>query len=138
MATTSHGVAGVTFDAKKRVLPPEAGVFLALILIVAVFEVLNRLNGGSFLFNTRANVSSLFNDQRINIMLLQVAITGIIAIGVTQVIIIGGIDLSSGPKIAFGFGLPLTIAVCAKLMAIIAVAPTTEPEERSMPPMMMT
>ena len=33
MATTSHGVGGLTFDSKKRALPPEAGVFLALILI---------------------------------------------------------------------------------------------------------
>jgi inositol transport system permease protein len=41
-------------------------------------------------------VDALFNEQRINIILLQVAITGIIAIGVTQVIITGGIDLSSG------------------------------------------
>ena len=80
----------------RRAWPNEINIFIALIIIVAVFEILNRLNGTSFLFNTRANVSSLFNEQRINIMLLQVAITGIIAIGVTQVIIIGGIDLSSG------------------------------------------
>ena len=39
---------------------------------------------------------------------------------------------------AFGLGLPLTSAVCAKLMAIMAVAPTIEPDERSMPPEMMT
>jgi inositol transport system permease protein len=80
----------------RRPWPNEVNILIALILIVAIFELLNRLNGGSFLFNTRANVSSIFNEQRINIMLLQVAITGIIAIGVTQVIIIGGIDLSSG------------------------------------------
>ncbi len=96
MATTSHGVGGLTFDSKKRAWPPEAGVFLALILIVIVFELLNRLNGGSFLFNVRDNVDAVFNEQRLDIMILQVAIIGIISIGVTQVIIIGGIDLSSG------------------------------------------
>ncbi len=57
MAATSHGVGGLTFDAKKRSWPPEANVFVALVLITLVFEVLNRIDGGSFLFNTRANVS---------------------------------------------------------------------------------
>jgi inositol transport system permease protein len=96
MATTSHGVGGLTFDAKKRSWPPEANVFVALVLITLVFEVLNRIDGGSFLFNTRANVSGLFNQARLDIIVLQVAVTGIIALGVTQVIILGGIDLSSG------------------------------------------
>ncbi len=91
-----HGIGGLTYDPKKRALPPELNVFLALVLMVVVFEVLNRLQGGSFLFNTRANLDTIFNEQRINIILLQVAITGIIALGVTQVIILGGIDLSSG------------------------------------------
>ncbi len=95
-AGKAHGIGGLTFDPRKRGWPNEANVALALVLIVAVFEVLNRLNGGSFLFNTRANVDAIFNVQRIDIMLLQVAIIGIIALGVTQVIIIGGIDLSSG------------------------------------------
>lgn len=72
-------------------------IFLALILIVAAFEILGRLIlGDSFLFNTRDNVDTLFNNQRLTIIVLQVATIGIIAIGVTQVIILGGIDLSSG------------------------------------------
>jgi inositol transport system permease protein len=96
MAEAAHGVGGLTYDAKKRALPPEMNVLLALIGITLVFEILNRMNGGSFLFNTREGVDAIFNEQRINIILLQVAITGIIAIGVTQVIILGGIDLSSG------------------------------------------
>ncbi|MCU0911355.1 MAG: ABC transporter permease [Rhodobacteraceae bacterium] len=96
MAEAAHGVGGLSFDARKRTWPNEVNVLLALILITLVFEVLNRLQGGSFLFNTRANVDTLFNEQRINIMLLQVAIIGVIALGVTQVIIVGGIDLSSG------------------------------------------
>ena len=52
--------------------------------------------GDSFLFNTRDNVDTLFNNQRLQVIILQVSIVGIIALGVTQVIITGGIDLSSG------------------------------------------
>jgi len=94
--TTTHGLGGLKYDPTKRTRAPEWNVFFALILIVLVFEVLNRINGGSFLFNMRDNVDAIFNKQRLDIMILQVAITGIIAIGVTQVIILGGIDLSSG------------------------------------------
>ena len=96
MTEPTHGLGGLKYDATKRARAPEWNVFIALIVMILVFEVLNRLNGGSFLFNMRANVHSLFNQQRIDIILLQVAVTGIIALGVTQVIIVGGIDLSSG------------------------------------------
>jgi inositol transport system permease protein len=96
MAETTHGVGGLAYDTSKRAWPAELGVFFALILIALVFEVLNRIDGGSFLFNMRENVPGLLNQQRIDIMILQVAVTGIIALGVTQVIILGGIDLSSG------------------------------------------
>jgi inositol transport system permease protein len=92
----THGLGGLKYDPTKKARPPELNVLLALIGIVVIFEILNRINGGSFLFNLRDNVPGLFNQQRIDIMLLQVAITGIIALGVTQVIILGGIDLSSG------------------------------------------
>lgn len=96
MADATHGLGGLKYDPAKRTRAPEWNVFGALILIVVIFEVLNRLNGGSFLFNTRENVDAIFNQQRLDIMILQVAIIGIIALGVTQVIIVGGIDLSSG------------------------------------------
>jgi inositol transport system permease protein len=97
MAQTTHGVGGLTFDASKRHRPPELNVFVALVLIVAVFEALGwLLMGDSFLFNTRPNATSLFNTARLSIIILQVSIVGIIAICVTQVIISGGIDLSSG------------------------------------------
>lgn len=97
MSSTSHGVGGLTFDAKHRARPPELNVLMALVLIVVTFEVLGRvLIGDSFLFNTRPNVDTLFNQQRLEIIILQVSIVGIIALGVTQVIITGGIDLSSG------------------------------------------
>ncbi len=96
MNQPTHGPGGLKYDPAKRTRAPEWNVFGALIVIVLVFEVLNRLNGTSFLFNMRDNVDAIFNQQRLDIMILQVAIVGIIAIGVTQVIILGGIDLSSG------------------------------------------
>jgi len=96
VAEATHGLGGLKYDPAKKTRAPEWNVFAALVLIVVIFEVLNRLNGGSFLFNMRDNVDAVFNQQRLDIMILQVAIVGIIALGVTQVIIVGGIDLSSG------------------------------------------
>lgn len=96
MADATHGLGGLKYDPAKRTRAPEWNVFGALVLIVVIFEILNRMQGGSFLFNMRDNVDAIFNQQRLDIMILQVAIIGVIAIGVTQVIIIGGIDLSSG------------------------------------------
>ena len=97
MSDSSHGVGGLSFDTSKRALPAEAGVAIALVLIVVAFELLGRLlMHDSFLFNTRENVPGIFNQARLQIIILQVSIIGIIAIGVTQVIITGGIDLSSG------------------------------------------
>ena len=73
--------------ATRRSRPPELNIFFGLIAIALIFEVLGWiLQGQSFLFNT----------QRLSIMILQVSVVGIIAVGVTQVIITGGIDLSSG------------------------------------------
>ncbi len=97
MARQAEGVGGVRYDTAKRARPPELNVFLALIVLIVGFEVLGRLIlGDSFLFNTRENVDTFFNEQRLSIIILQVSIVGIIAIGVTQIIICGGIDLSSG------------------------------------------
>ena len=101
MAQTTHGVDGLTFGASKRHRPPELNVLIGLVLIVAAFEALGWLViGDSFLFNTRDNVDAIFNRARLSIIILQVSIVGIIAIGVTQVIISGGIDLSSGSVVA--------------------------------------
>ena len=97
MAQTSHGIGGLTYDPAKKARPPEWNVLLALVLITTAFELIGRIFlGDSFLFNTRDNVDAIFNWQRLNIIILQVSIVGIIALGVTQVIISGGIDLSSG------------------------------------------
>jgi inositol transport system permease protein len=97
VAGTDAGVGGLTYDSSKRTWPNELNVFLALIVIVAAFEIMGRVVvGDSFLFNTRPNVDAIFNEARLQVIILQVSIVGIIAIGVTQVIITGGIDLSSG------------------------------------------
>ena len=97
MSHTQDGVGGLSFDKSKRGLPAEAGVAIALVLIVVAFELLGRvLMHDSFLFNTRENVPGIFNQARLQIIILQVSIIGIIALGVTQVILTGGIDLSSG------------------------------------------
>ncbi|KIC51004.1 ABC transporter permease [Tateyamaria sp. ANG-S1] len=103
MADASHGTGGLTFDSKRRAWPNELNIFFALILIIFAFEAAGQLlpymNGQSFLFDTRDRFDSIFNEARLRIIILQVAIIGIIALGVTQVIISGGIDLSSGPLV---------------------------------------
>ncbi|MDQ0562715.1 inositol transport system permease protein [Rhizobium mesoamericanum] len=72
---------------RRRRVPPELSIFLVLIGIALIYEVLGWIFIGQ---------SFLFNSQRLTIMILQVSVIGIIAVGVTQVIITGGIDLSSG------------------------------------------
>lgn len=96
MSQSTHGIGGLTYDPAKKARPPELNVLIALVLITAAFELIGRVMGDSFLFNTRDNVDAIFNWPRLNIIILQVSIVGIIALGVTQVIISGGIDLSSG------------------------------------------
>lgn len=100
----SHGIGGLTYDKTKRAWPNEANVFIALILIILAFEALGQIlpymNGQSMLFDfNTSRDGTILNILRIKIIILQVAIIGIIALGVTQVIISGGIDLSSGPLV---------------------------------------
>ncbi len=51
---------------------------------------------------------------------------------------ITGKSIAQVPKIAFGLGLPFTSSVCANDIAIMAVAATSGPDERSMPAVRMT
>jgi inositol transport system permease protein len=129
MAQTTHGVGGLTFDASRRHRPPELNILLGLVLIVAVFEALGwLLMGDSFLFNTRENATSIFNTARLSIIILQVSIIGIIAIGVTQVIISGGIDLSSGSIV----GVTAMVAMSFAQVAVVNGQPNPKmmlPEE---------
>ncbi|KZK95290.1 MULTISPECIES: ABC transporter permease [unclassified Pseudovibrio] len=70
-----------------RKLPQEASILMVLIGIAALFEILGWIFVGQ---------SFLANSKRLVIIVLQVSIIGIIAVGVTQVIITSGIDLSGG------------------------------------------
>ena len=85
---TEHATKATPSEApRRRRLPPEANIFLVLIGIALFFEIVGWMVVGQ---------SFLFNPQRLTVMILQVAVIGIIAVGVTQVIITGGVDLSSG------------------------------------------
>ena len=80
----------VTVPARARShrrLPAEVNILIVLVGIALVFEILGWVFQGQ---------SFLFSLNRVKIMILQVSVIGIIAVGVTQVIISGGIDLSSG------------------------------------------
>ncbi len=85
MTTTSDALA--TPRTRSRKLPTELSILAVLVGIALVFEILGWIFIGQ---------SFLMNQQRLTIMVLQVSVVGIIAVGVTQVIITGGIDLSSG------------------------------------------
>lgn len=84
---TAAAVAGHKPVTHHRRIPQEAGIFLVLIAIALLFELLGWIFVGQ---------SFLYNGRRLAIMVLQVSIIGIIAVGVTQVIITAGIDLSGG------------------------------------------
>ena len=71
----------------RRRLPPELSILGVMIGMMLLFEVLGWIFVGQ---------SFIANPLRLKIMILQDAVIGIIAVGVTQVIIMGGIDLSSG------------------------------------------
>lgn len=91
MNTTSvpkamHSIAKPTLK-----LPPEFSIFLVLVGICVFFEAIGwYLNDQSFMLNL----------ERLKIIILQMSVIGIIAIGVNLVIITGGIDLSSGSVVA--------------------------------------
>src|SRR5664279_4794972 len=70
-----------------RRLPPELSILGVMVGMMILFEVLGWIFVGQ---------SFIANPLRLKIMILQEAEIGIIAVGVTQVIIMGGIDLSSG------------------------------------------
>lgn len=72
---------------KTRRMPAEVNILLVLVGIALLFEILGWIFQGQ---------SFLGNMARLKIMILQVSVIGIIAVGVTQTIITGGIDLSSG------------------------------------------
>ena len=92
-----------TRSAGRRRLPPELSILGVMIGMMLLFEVLGWIFVGQ---------SFIANPLRLKIMILQEAEIGIIAVGVTQVIIMGGIDLSSGSVVG------MTAMVAASLAQI--------------------
>jgi inositol transport system permease protein len=84
-------LASQSFKARPRRWPAELSIFLVLMGIALSFEAL-----GWFV----RDQSFLGNLNGLLIMVLQVSEIGLIAIGVTMIIIAGGIDLSSGSVVA--------------------------------------
>jgi len=92
MAQVSEAAkASAVEKSQRRPWPAEVNILVGLIVIALVFEALGWL---------LIHQSFLINPARLQIVILQVSIVGIIAIGVTQVIITGGIDLSSGSVVS--------------------------------------
>jgi len=87
MTTSAEIAASEGRQPGRRALPPEVNVFIGLVVIALIFEILGWIVRGE---------SFIANPQRLSIIILQVSVVGILAIGATQVIITGGIDLSSG------------------------------------------
>lgn len=102
----------------KRRLPQELSIFLVLIGIAGLFEVLGWIFVGQ---------SFLANPSRLQIIILQVSVIGIIAVGVTQVIITGGIDLSSGSVVAMSAMIAATFAQSSDWPKVIHPALTDLP-----------
>jgi inositol transport system permease protein len=93
----------------SRRLSSDAGIFLVLVGIAVLFEAIGwQVRGASF----------LFNGQRLLVMVLQVSIIGLLAIGVTQVILTGGIDLSSGSVVALSAMIAASLAQTPNARAV--------------------
>lgn len=89
-SSTAHSAPSVG-AAPKFKLPQEASILMVLVGISLFFEALGwYVNGQSFIFNL----------ERLQIIILQMSVIGIIAVGVNMVIITSGIDLSSGSVVA--------------------------------------
>src|SRR5438552_1429842 len=99
-----------------RTVLREAGIDIALAVLVGVFSLLSPI------FLTSSNITNIFTQISINVIL---------AVGMTFVILIGGIDLSVGSVMALCAviagtvlkidGLDTTTAVLLSLLASIAV-----------------
>src|SRR5580698_8827311 len=103
---------------RRRRWPPEASIALVLAALALCFELLGWLLVGQ---------SFLFNGQRLVIMILQVSVIGIIAVGVTQVIITGGIDLSSGSVVALSAMVAASLAQSSDAVRAVYPALTDLP-----------
>ena len=102
--TTTHAAFRVT----RRVLgAPTVGPFLALILAMA-------------LFSYKSDV--FLEGQNLSLVLQQVMVVGVLAIGQTFVILTAGIDLSCGTVMAFGQIVMTKLAVAEGVDPLLAIA----------------
>lgn len=101
-----HGMAGWS----PKVLLRDAGIGLALLLLIVFFSVSTEH------FLTPNNISNILTQITINLIL---------AVGMTFVILIGGIDLSVGSMLAFCAVVGGTVLTIPDLSAFQAVALAT-------------
>jgi inositol transport system permease protein len=103
----SSGSAGV--KPRKRI-PQEVSILIVLAGISLLFELLGwPFKGQSFLLNA----------DRLSIIFLQTAVVGIIAVGVAQTIITGGVDLSSGSVVGATAMISASLAQVATARSIV-------------------
>lgn len=90
---------------KKKQLPVESGIFLALVLLILVFSLLSPY---------------FFTTQNFSNILIQSAITIVIASGATIVIASGGIDLSVGSVLCLS-GIMMAMSIQNGIPAWISI-----------------
>jgi inositol transport system permease protein len=93
-----------------RRIPQEFSILAVLVGICLLFEAIGRFYVGQ---------TFLFNMGRLNIIFLQYAVIGIIAVGVTQTIITSGVDLSSGSVLGMSAMIAATFAQASTARAAI-------------------
>src|SRR5216110_398155 len=109
MTTTTHeqsGASGALALARRVATAPTVGPLFALVLTMAFFS----LKSDRFL-----------QGQNLSLVLQQVMVTGVLAIGQTLVILTAGIDLSCGAVMAFGSIVMTKLAVSSGVPAIPAI-----------------
>jgi fructose transport system permease protein len=96
------------FQVTRRVLAaPTVGPFLALLLAMAFFSVKSE---------------NFLQGQNLSLVLQQVMVVGVLAIGQTFVILTAGIDLSCGTVMAFGQIVMTKLAVAEGVDPLLAIA----------------
>jgi fructose transport system permease protein len=96
-------------DTWKRKLPPigQLGPFIALLIACAIFGV---------------TTDQFFSGENFSLILQQVMVVGVLAIGQTLIILTAGIDLSCGMVMALGNIVMTKFAVSLGLPPMLAVA----------------
>ena len=102
--TTTHAAFRVT---RRMLGAPTVGPLLALILAMAFFSVKSDV---------------FLEGQNLSLVLQQVMVVGVLAIGQTFIILTAGIDLSCGTVMAFGQIVMTKLAVAQGVDPVLAIA----------------